>query len=584
MKKTVPADEIWSIAETTPLTELILEPGGKITVPPGKQLTLTVDGVHRDLTPGHYSGSIVLSVTDSIVFDYENYGQTEQFAMNAALSVQDGKLRKAESVLAAIQAGSAEDGSAQGVKIRSQGDNFGGIYVDGTGSYDIFGADIALDGHGASDSVGYGAAIAVRGNSTVTISDTKIHNVGSIRTALQVCGHGRVEVNDSEFSAADDDRPNYVKAMSKAPWMLGIHGRVRTTNIQDYGEVVYRRCKVTAENWGAMSTDGTKHVRLTMHDSEITVTGSGYGAYSIGDCHDLFDHCKIQVPDYGVIQCGGGLVTFTGGTQVEAGRNAVMMHGAGAPGLLRVDQKSRLHTKGAVFQIKGRGGDILVDDAVLDSDAGILLEIFDNDDPNGRGMHMGPETVMDVPPGGFPDGGPGDPIQDEMTAHDGPSAPGGPDGPGPEGPGGPGGLENRERMEKVYPVTMQLRNGEYHGHIYHAYSEKNDLILTLDHATLTGCISTTVSSHTQGMPKAPEQYPLIGRVEHFPCPKDTEFGVHVTLTAGSTWHVAAPSYLTELTILEGAALSGRMTVNGAEVPIESGTYSGKIVVTPPLMG
>lgn len=577
MKKTVQADELWSIAETTPLTELVLEPGGKITVPPEKQLTLTVDGVHRDLTPGHYTGDIVLSVTDAVEFGYENYGQIEQFAMNAALSIHDGRLSKAESVLAAIQAGTTEDGSAQGVKIRSQGDNFGGIYVDGTGSYAISGADIALEGHGVSDAVGYGAGIAVRGNSTVTINGTKIHNVGSIRTALQVCGHGKVEVNDSEFSAADDDCPNYVKAMSKAPWMLGIHGRVRTTNIQDYGEVVYRRCKVTAENWGAMSTDGTKHVRLTMHDSEITVTGSGYGAYSIGDCHDLFDHCKIQVPDYGVIQCGGGLVTFTGGTQVEAGRNAVMMHASGAPGLLRVDQKSRLHTRGAVFQIKGRGGDILVDDAVLDSDAGILLEIIDNDDPNGRGMHMGPETVMDVPPGGFPDGGPGDPIQDEMAAHDGPGSPG---GPGPEGPGG---LENRELLEKVYPVTMRLRNGAYHGHIYHAYSEKNDLSLTLDHAALTGCISTTVSSHPRGMPKAPEQYPLIGRVEHFPCPKDTEFGVHVTLTAGSTWQVSAPSYLTELTVLEGAVLTGHMTVDGAEVQIGPGTYCGKIVVMP-LMG
>ena len=130
---------------------------------------------------------------------------------------------------------------------------------------------------------------------------------------------------------------------------------------------------------------------------------------------------------------------------------------------------------------------------------------------------------------------------------------------------------------------MRLRNGAYHGHIYHAYSEKNELSLTLDHAALTGCISTTVSSHPRGMPKAPEQYPLIGRVEHFPCPKDTEFGVHVTLTAGSTWQVSAPSYLTELTVLEGAVLTGHMTVDGAEVQIGPGTYCGKIVVMP-LMG
>ena len=75
--------------------------------------------------------------------------------------------------------------------------------------------------------------------------------------------------------------------------------------------------------------------------------------------------------------------------------------------------------------------DILVDSASLRSDSGILLEIIDNDDPNGRGMHMGPETVMDVPPGGFPGGGPGDPVKEQMEK-------GGPGGPGGR-PGGPGG-------------------------------------------------------------------------------------------------------------------------------------------------
>jgi hypothetical protein len=219
-------------------------------------------------------------------------------------------------VTAAQIAGTAADGVAQGIVVRSEGDNFGGIYVDGKGTYEINDADIALNGNGGSDSVGYGAGISVRGDAEVTINRAKIHNIGSIRTALQVCGHGKVTVNDSEFSAQDNDRPNYVKAMSKAPWMLGIHGRVRTTNIQDYGEVTYNRCKITGQNWGALSTDGTTRVRLSLYDSEVTVTGSGYGAYAIGDCHDYFNHCKITVPDYGVIQCSEALVTYTGGTVV----------------------------------------------------------------------------------------------------------------------------------------------------------------------------------------------------------------------------------------------------------------------------
>ena len=278
MEKILVSGSQWAITETTKLSKLVVEPGAAITAPEGKQLTLTVDGVHRDVAPGEYTGNIILSVTKPVKAGCENHGQIEWFEMNAAVSVHDGKYCAAESVSAAVMAGQAGDGECCGIKLRSEGDNFGGIYVDGDGDYVIDDADIAMNGHGASDAIGYGASVAVRGSANVTINRSKIHNVGSIRTALQVCGHGKVTVNDSEFTAADDDRPNYVKAMSKAPWMLGIHGRVRTTNIQEYGEVTYNRCKVQAENWGAMSTDGTTHVRLSMYDSDVEVTGSCYGA------------------------------------------------------------------------------------------------------------------------------------------------------------------------------------------------------------------------------------------------------------------------------------------------------------------
>lgn len=575
MEMKIPAGTQKLLAETTALTRLTIGQDAELTTPEGKLLTLTVDGVHRDIAPGTYSGNVVLSVTDTIDFGYENHGQMEWFHMNAAVSIHDGKYIAGESVAAAQIQGDVGDGAAKGLNIRSEGDYFGGVYVDGKGRYVIDGADIVMNGHGGSDAVGYGASIAVRGDAEVTINHAKIHNAGSIRTALQVCGHGKVTVNDSEFSAEDIDRPNYVKAMSKAPWMLGIHGRVRTTNIQDYGEVTYNRCKVSAQNWGAMSTDGTKHVRLSMYDSEVTVTGSGYGAYSIGECHDYFSGCKITVPDYGVIQCGGeSMVTYTAGTVVEAGRSAVMMHGGGKPGLLRVDGGSKLHSCGPMFQIKGRGADILVEDATLSSDQNILLEIIENDDPNGRGMHMGPETVMDVPPGGFPGGGPGDPVKEEIES----GGPGGPGGPGPDGPGPD--VAHRAELEEVFPVTARFTKGSYSGDIFHAYSERNDAIIHISNADYTGRITTSVSSHPAGLPRSKEQYPLIGRVEHFPCPRDTDFGVKVILEGDASWTVTAASYLTKLTIGEGCTVRGTLTVNGEPIPLTPGTYTGKLVLNP----
>lgn len=564
--------DTWTPAETTVLQHLVIQEGAALTPPQGKQLTLTVDGVHRDIAPGEFTGNVVLSVTDTIKAGCENHGGMEWFEMNAAVSIHDGKYCPGESVTAAHISGTVTDTSADGLVIRSEGDNFGGIYVDGDGDYTINNADIAMNGHGASDAIGYGASVAVRGNAHVTINNSKIHNVGSIRTALQVCGHGKVTVNDSEFSAADDDRPNYVKAMSKAPWMLGIQGRVRTTNIQEFGEVTYNRCKVTAENWGAMSTDGTTHVRLSMYDSDVIVTGSGYGAYCIGDCHDYFDHCTVTVPDYGVIQCGGGSdVTYTNGTVVKAGRNAVMMHGSGEPGLLTMDGGSQIFTEDAVVQIKGRGGRILVDNAALVSKKNILIEVIDNDDPNGRGMHMGPDTVMDVPPGGFEGGGVRDVVLEEHG-----EGPGGPGGPG----GAPGGAAHRAQLEEVFPVEATFKNGTYTGDILHCYSEKNDVVISLQNAALTGAITTAVSSHPNGLPKCKEQYDLIGRVETFPCPRDTEFGVKVTVGDGSIWTVSSISYLSELTIGETGAVSGHMTLDGKPTELLPGTYTGKIVLKP----
>ena len=546
------------------LTKLVIAEGGSVQGAGGKLVTLTVDGIHRDIAPGTFEGNVVLSVTDPVNYETVNYGNTESFQMNAAVSVRDGRYVAGESVAAAQQAGEIREGEANGLRIRSEGDNFGGIYIDGSGYYEVNDADIALNGHGASDGVGYGAGIAVRGNSEVVINRAQIHNVGSIRTALQVCGHAKVTVNDSEFSAADDDRPNYVQAMSKAPWMLGIHGRVRTTNIQDYGEVTYNRCRITAENWGAMSTDGTQHVRMRLYDSEVVVTGCGYGAYSIGDCHDYFNHCKISTPDYGVIQCSGARVTYTGGTTVYAGRSAVMMHGEGGAGLLRIDDGSRIHTAGPAIQVKGRGSDIEIDNAVLESESSVLLQIIPNDDPNGRGMHLGPETVMDVPPGGFPDGGPGDPMLEQDGSPEGPDAGGGPQAP-----------EDHTAAKAV--ITGSCLQGD----IIHCDTAMRDAEIILSGSTLTGRISTGVSSHPAGMPLCKEDYALIGRVEMYPCPTDHAYGISVKLENRASWAVSGTSFLTGLTVDDGCTVEcADLTVNGVRIPVQPGSYSGKIVLQP----
>ena len=123
-----------------------------------------------------------------------------------------------------------------------------------------------------------------------------------------------------------------------------------------------------------------------------------------------------------------------------------------------------------------------------------------------------------------------------------------------------------------------FKNGTYTGDILHCYSEKNDALITLENAVYNGRITTGVSSHPAGSPKCKEEYWKIGRVEITVCPRDTEFGVQVTLGEGAVWNVTGESYLSVLTIAEGAKVAAAMTVDGKEVAPAPGTYEGKIVL------
>lgn len=90
--------------------------------------------------------------------------------------------------------------------------------------------------------------------------------------------------------------------MRRVPWMLGLRGNCRATNLADYADALYEDCTITSEGWGVMSTDGVRRCRLTLKNCDVAVTGpSGYGAFSIGDCIDTFEDCRIDVPDYALI-------------------------------------------------------------------------------------------------------------------------------------------------------------------------------------------------------------------------------------------------------------------------------------------
>ena len=291
------------LAESLLLDSLTIADGAVLTAPAGKCLTLTVNGVTRELEPGTYTGNVALTVSDAVQVDYENHGRVDHFEMANAVVISNGKYLPEKSVSAAVCAGTVSDTSVDGLTIDSRSDNFGGVYVDGDSVVTINDATMNLVGNGGNDFVGHGAGITAAGKSKVTVNRAKIHTVGSIRVTVVGREEATLEVNDSELFVKDGTKPNNVSGMTKVPWMLGLTGRVRATNLVDSATATYNRCHIKCENWGCMSTDATKVARLYLNDCTLESENCGYGAYSIGDCLDQFTRCTLNMGNYPVIMC-----------------------------------------------------------------------------------------------------------------------------------------------------------------------------------------------------------------------------------------------------------------------------------------
>jgi hypothetical protein len=109
-----------------------------------------------------------------------------------------------------------------------------------------------------------------------------------------------------------------------------------------------------------------------------------------------------------------------------------------------------------------------------------------------------------------------------------------------------------------------------------------NLVLTLDHSSITGLITASRARHAKPVITSLD-YKLLGEVTNKPGPSVNN-GLLLTLNA-STWTVTGTSYLTGLTLGEGARIKApagnkfSMTVNGVPTPIQPGSYKGNIVIS-----
>ena len=116
---------------------------------------------------------------------------------------------------------------------------------------------------------------------------------------------------------------------------------------------------------------------------------------------------------------------------------------------------------------------------------------------------------------------------------------------------------------------------------------KGNEIVSLENTTITGSITTATFeslADIDGVEVSKETYFYIGEVKNTYCATDDEYGMQVSLDRNSTWIVDETSYLTGLTIAEGAVIKAPegytviLTVDGVKKPISAGAYEGRILL------
>lgn len=300
MKKTVD-NGAWLVEARTELSELTLAPGAALCAPEGKCVVMTVDGVVTDAKPGTYAGKIVLEVLERVeqFSDFKNDYRCVVFA-------DEGGVHPERSALSGLVGGEVSDSGVTGGTVTIHGDRYNGIAVN-NGTFRIRGTKFEVEGRGGDDFEAYGAAITVGNQAEVVAEDVDIHTHGCISSGIITAGDSQVLIRDSVIDCHGDTNEGYFTKfphLTEVPWVLGLHGTLRSTNVLDQSNTTYYNCKARSNGWGVLSVDFCENAYHNIINTDAVIPadskyGSGYGAYILNSTHSLFLGVHMDVPDVG---------------------------------------------------------------------------------------------------------------------------------------------------------------------------------------------------------------------------------------------------------------------------------------------
>ena len=605
-----------TLTESVAADVLTIAEGTEISA--GEELvTLTVGGVEQPLCPGSYENA-VLTLTEPYANPLREGPATPgpKQKMKAAVYVDENGIVENRSVLAAVQGGTLTGSGLSDAAIVSNGEGFGAAAIDNC-DFTVKNVTVTMNGTGGDDFNGKGCAFVAGKNSKLTIDGLKLESHGLTRNAVLAAGNAKVTVRNSEitcYGVSDAEQAEIGKrihGMVSVPWVLGLTGNNRATNVLDCADVLYENSTIRAERWGALSTDGPAEpdhywqhrLHLTARNCNVEVFGeSGYGSYCIGSGYNRFLNCRFRVPDYAEVIANEIASSDFIDTAVESKRFGVMWH-QNQGGLLHL-KGSKFHTGRTTFLVKGCYPRILVEQSELQADNGVILQLMESDDPG-----LGPKEVV-------VDTAVAEKVADhdvtKVNYHD-------------------GYMYNREAPNLCTDLCVTFRDMELNGDLYNAtvnavgvgsYNPNPmppmempadgempemppmdppgdgedfvppafesvpstkypiNLAVSLEHVQYAGVISAAQCRHNvQTISRACLQE--LGQVTNIPGPVVNN-GVIVRLDSDSVWTVTGTCYLSALEVADGAVLrtaDGQLpalTVDGVQVPLTCGKYRGDI--------
>ena len=597
-KETTFYQSTWLITETVRYTKLHICERAVLKSPEGTFLTLTVNGVGRDIKPGTYQGDVVLSVTNAYAMGPHGLMKANQISrdFHTAVVLEDGKVAEDKCVAALLTDGSITGEKVEGLTLYSNEECFNGILVTGDTECVIKDVTVGFEGFGDNDFLGVGSAVAAIDHSKVTIENCDFTVNGVTRCAIHAGGDSHVTVRNTRVTNQSPD----THWLGSFTWQLGVRGSNRLVQLTDNANVTYDNCDLKSNGWGVCSIDGTwESCRLVIKDSRMELSGPrshGYGAFCIGENEVIFDNCDVKVNGYPLMLMG---MEGLGKSTIQNSRIRGRHFGV----FVVSDDNSVLDIKGSDFVtgksalcIKGSSTIINVEKTSMKPGNGTIVQLMDTEE---SGMNV---SAFHVPVG----------VEDTAM---------------PE--------RDLSTVSPTEDVTLNFIDCQLEGNLYNSTTnirayrnneigtmgEFHDTIIgirrrpdggadngammepvrarhngddlrgpknmgvNLKGSQITGIISSAGQAYREGLTRIDESNrEELSNVTQWAAPTVNN-GVVVSLDSGSAWTLTGTCYITGLTLADGAVLKAAggkrlsMTVDGVETPVQSGAYIGKIVLS-----